>query len=243
MKNKTAIVTGAAMGIGRATALEFAKHGANVIVADITDEKGQETVSLIKENTEADAIFVKTNVANTADVISMVSKTLQKFGRLDFACNNAGIGGAMKPLEEYLKSDWDDVIDINLKGVWNCMKHEIPAMLQNGKGVIVNIGSTFVQLHNYMVLAALQDTPPLIHMSYREKYAYVHKEKAQAFFLLWLILLSGMGNFKTLIAQPVSDYAIFPQLNLVLRWQYYVILYRYFLSSSLKKQLDLYDLK
>lgn len=138
---KVAIVTGAGMGMGRSIALLFASHGARVVVADVNVEKGNETVSLIKK-ANGDAIFVKTDVSKAVEVEAMVNKTVETYGRLDYACNNAGIGGEAGKTADCTEENWDRVISVNLKGVWLCMKYEIQQMLRNdGGGAIVNIAS------------------------------------------------------------------------------------------------------
>ncbi|MDP1602558.1 MAG: glucose 1-dehydrogenase [Legionella sp.] len=141
-QNKVALVTGAASGIGRATAFAFAKANAAVVVVDWDQKKGEETVSVIQKN-GGNALFVYADVSKALDVENMISTTLKHFGRLDYACNNAGVAGAMAPLDEYSEEKWDEVININLKGVWLCMKYQVPAMLKNNGGAIVNIASTF----------------------------------------------------------------------------------------------------
>jgi NAD(P)-dependent dehydrogenase (short-subunit alcohol dehydrogenase family) len=139
MHGKVALVTGAAAGIGRATALAFAEAGAKVVVSDIQAAGSEETVSLIKA-ADGDAIFVQTDVARGADIAALVHTTLEHYGRLDYACNNAGIEGTPATTAEYPDATWDRVIAVNLTGVWQCMKHEIPAMIQHG-GAIVNMSS------------------------------------------------------------------------------------------------------
>lgn len=140
--NKVALITGAASGIGRATALAFAKAGAKTMVVDWNKEKGEETVDLIREH-KGEAKFIYADISKTNDVKSMIAETIKYYGQLDYACNNAGVAGAMAPLPEYSEEKWDEVININLKGVWLCMKYQIPAMLKHNKGAIVNIASTF----------------------------------------------------------------------------------------------------
>lgn len=137
---KVALVTGASSGIGRAAALAFAREGAKVVAADVTVEGGEETVSLIKK-TGGEAIFVKTNVANASEVEAMVNAAVSTYGRLDCAYNNAGISGKSQSIVDTTEENWDRIIAINLKGVWLCMKYEIPVMLKTGGGAIVNTAS------------------------------------------------------------------------------------------------------
>jgi len=137
-KAKVALVTGASFGIGRATALAFAKKGAKVVLADW--KENQETMDLIK-SLGGEAIFVKCDVSYGKDVKALIQKTITTFGRLDFAYNNAGIEGNSAPVHECSEENWDKTIAINLKGIWLCMKYEIPEMLKQGKGVIVNCSS------------------------------------------------------------------------------------------------------
>ncbi|HET6990549.1 MAG TPA: SDR family oxidoreductase [Bacteroidia bacterium] len=137
-KNKVAIVTGAASGIGRATALAFAKKGAKVVIADWTD--GNVTLKLIKD-AGGEALVVKCDVSKSADVKMLIEKTVSTYGQIDFAVNNAGITGISAPTHECTEENWDKTIDVNLKGVWLCMKYEIAQMLKQGKGAIVNTAS------------------------------------------------------------------------------------------------------
>lgn len=137
-ENKVALVTGASFGIGRATAILFAQRGAKVAVADWKEDP--ETVNTIKA-AGGEAIFIKCDVSQDADVRNMVAQTVSTFGRLDYAFNNAGIEGESAPTAEVTEENFDNVISINLKGVWFCMKYEIPEMLKNGKGSIVNCSS------------------------------------------------------------------------------------------------------
>lgn len=136
---KTAIVTGGGSGIGRAVALAYADEGLNVVVVDVDDKGGSETVQLIrKAGGEAD--YIHADVSKPEDCEAMVDFTLKTYGRLDVACNNAGVGGESNPTGAYSIEDWNRVIGINLSGVFYCMRHEIPAMLQTG-GAIVNMAS------------------------------------------------------------------------------------------------------
>jgi NAD(P)-dependent dehydrogenase (short-subunit alcohol dehydrogenase family) len=137
-KNKVAIVTGGSFGIGRATALAFAQKGAKVVVVDW--KENDETINLIKKS-GAEALFIKCDVSKSSDVKEMVEKTIATFGRLDYAFNNAGIEGNSGSIKDCSEENWDKTIGVNLKGVWLCMKHEIPQMIKQGKGVIVNCSS------------------------------------------------------------------------------------------------------
>lgn len=140
---KVAIVTGGSMGIGRATAVAFARQGAAVVVADYNTEEGQKTVQMVQE-TGGEGLFVETDVRKEADVKAMVEKTIQTYDRLDYAFNNAGVMQGGDPLSvQQSEALFDQIIDTDVKGVWLCMKHEIPQMLQQGSGVIVNCASAF----------------------------------------------------------------------------------------------------
>jgi len=140
MKNKVAIVTGAASGIGRAAAQLFAKNGAQVVISDLDSDGIEETLSMIKKSGGA-GIAVETDISDSTQVRKMVDQTVQTFGRLDYACNNAGIEGEQAFTPDCTPENWNRVIEINLRGTWYCMKYEIPEMLKNGGGSIVNISS------------------------------------------------------------------------------------------------------
>jgi NAD(P)-dependent dehydrogenase (short-subunit alcohol dehydrogenase family) len=138
---KVVIVTGGTSGIGREAAVLFAKQGAKVVVAGRREVEGEETMALIRAE-GGEGIFVKTDVAKTADVQALVQKTVEKFGSLDIAFNNAGIEGAWIPIVDQSEDDWDSTININLKGVWLCLKYEIRQMLKQGTGgAICNMSS------------------------------------------------------------------------------------------------------
>lgn len=137
---KVAIITGASSGIGRATAIALAKEGVKVTVAARRSKEGEETLQLVKK-AGSDGIFVKTDVSQENDVKAMVDKTLQNFGRLDYAFNNAGIEEIGTPFTDQENDVYDQIMNINVKGVWLSMKYEIPAMLRNGGGSIVNMSS------------------------------------------------------------------------------------------------------
>src|SRR5664279_2340569 len=140
LQDKIAIVTGGASGIGRATALAFAREGAKVVVADLNLPGAQQTVDLINQ-AGSGACAIQTNVAQSADVRALVAETIRMYGRLDCAFNNAGIGGSLTPIVEKPEEEWDAVIAVNLKGIWWCLKYEIAAMLESGGGAIVNMSS------------------------------------------------------------------------------------------------------
>ena len=137
---KVAFVTGAANGIGRAAALAFAREGASVVVADVSEQGNQETARLIEEH-GGRALAVRCDVTRAEDVKAALDKTVEAFGRLDFAFNNAGIEQAMAADGGLDEEEWDRIIDIDLRGVFLCMKHEIPLMLKQGGGAIVNTSS------------------------------------------------------------------------------------------------------
>jgi NAD(P)-dependent dehydrogenase (short-subunit alcohol dehydrogenase family) len=137
---KVAVITGGNAGIGRAAALEFARQGAHVVVSGRREQEGHEVVAEI-EGLGGEAIFVRTDVAQERDVETMVARALNTFGRLDFAFNNAGIEQVLTPLPDQTEVAYDQIMDINVKGVWLSLKHEIPAMLRTGGGAIVNNAS------------------------------------------------------------------------------------------------------
>ncbi|MDH5180729.1 MAG: SDR family oxidoreductase [Gammaproteobacteria bacterium] len=138
--NKVVLVTGAASGIGKATALVFAEQGANVVVADIGSDGCDATVELIKA-AGGNALAITADISDETAVRSMLDSTIKHYGRLDHACNNAGILGSMLPLTaDYSVDTFDKVIAVNLRGTWLCMKYEIPLLLKSG-GTIVNTAS------------------------------------------------------------------------------------------------------
>jgi NAD(P)-dependent dehydrogenase (short-subunit alcohol dehydrogenase family) len=143
-EGKVALVTGAGSGIGRASALAFARQGASVVVCDVNVEGGEQTARAIAD-LGGDAAFLRADVTQAVDVVSLVAGAIETYGRLDFAHNNAGISGSMGATvvaaADYPEETFDRVIAINLKGVWLCMKHEVPQMLSQGGGAIVNTAS------------------------------------------------------------------------------------------------------
>jgi NAD(P)-dependent dehydrogenase (short-subunit alcohol dehydrogenase family) len=140
LDGKIAVVTGGGSGIGRSTTLVFAREGAKVVVADVVSEGGEETVQEVKK-AGGEAVFIKTNVVEAADVEAMVKHAVSTYGRLDCAFNNAGIAGAAARTADYTQAQWDRVIAINLTGVWLCLKYEIEQMQKQGGGAIVNTAS------------------------------------------------------------------------------------------------------
>ena len=139
-EGKASLVTGGASGIGQAAALAFAREGAKVIVADVLAEGGEETVGMIKE-AGGQATFIKTDVSKAIEVERLIKKAVGTYGRIDFAFNNAGIEGVLALTADCTEENWDRTISINLKGIWLCMKYEIPEMLKQGGGAIVNNSS------------------------------------------------------------------------------------------------------
>jgi NAD(P)-dependent dehydrogenase (short-subunit alcohol dehydrogenase family) len=142
LQNKVALVTGSASGIGRASARAFAREGAAVVVADVDEDGGHKTVDLIKAE-GGEATFIATDVSDGAQVDELVDRTVSLYGSLDCAHNNAGIEGATVATADYPEDEFDRIIAVNFKGVWLSMKAEIPVMLRQGKGSIVNTSSTF----------------------------------------------------------------------------------------------------
>lgn len=140
LQDKVALVTGASSGIGRATALAFARAGAKVVVADRAVAGGEETASMI-QGAGGHAIFVRTNVTQAVEVDALMAQVVETYGRLDYAHNNAGVAGARAHTADYPEDMWQRVLNVNLTGVWLCMKYEIPHMLAQGGGAIVNTAS------------------------------------------------------------------------------------------------------
>ncbi|MEP7271250.1 MAG: SDR family oxidoreductase [Acidobacteriota bacterium] len=142
-QDKVVIVTGASSGIGKVSALAFAREGARVTIASRRVDEGLQTVSEIKAQ-GGEAFFIQTDVARTQDVQTMVRATIETYGRLDCAFNNAGISGdALILTADHTEENWDSVMAVNLKGVWLCMKYQIPEMLKHGRGAIVNNSSIY----------------------------------------------------------------------------------------------------
>lgn len=169
LKNKVVIITGAGSGIGQAAAIKFAAAGSKVVVADFSEKGGNATVQKIKD-AGGEATFIRTDVSNTDDVQSMVAKTVELYGRLDCAFNNAGVGGTSAPIHEFPEDIYDSTVAIDQKGVFLCMKYELQQFLkQGGTGSIVNMAST----------AGLDATPNMVAYS-ASKHAVVGMTKTAA---------------------------------------------------------------
>jgi 2,5-dichloro-2,5-cyclohexadiene-1,4-diol dehydrogenase 1 len=156
LENKVGLVTGGGMGIGRAICLGFAREGARVVVADFNEEAGRATVQLIQD-AGGEAVFTHGDVSKEAEVESTIQAAIDAFGRLDVACNSAAVSRGSGPIHEYTQAVFNQTLDMCLTNTWLCMKHEIPAMLANGGGAIVNISSKSSlrgQAHNTAYAAA-----------------------------------------------------------------------------------------
>ncbi len=144
MEGKVALITGGSSGIGRATAVEFAGRGVKVMIGDLDAEGGEETIGLVR-NRGSDASFIKTDVSQFQEVKALVAATVDQFGQLDYGFNSAGAVKphleAISPTHEYPEEHFDQIIAVNLKGVWLCVKHEVQEMLKRGEGAIVNASS------------------------------------------------------------------------------------------------------
>lgn len=145
LKDKVAIITGAASGIGEATARLFAAEGAKVVVSDLSEEKGKKVVEEIKKS-GGEALFVKSDASKAEDHEKLVKETVKKYGALHIAVNNAGIGGASAPTGDYPIDSWKQVIDINLTGVFYGMKYQLPEMVKAGSGSVINVASILGQV-------------------------------------------------------------------------------------------------
>lgn len=141
LEGKVAVVTGGTSGIGRETGVRFAKAGVKVVIAGRREQEGEETLDLVSA-AGGEGLFLKTDVTKASEVEALIQKTVERFGRLDIAFNNAGIEGAWVPIVRQSEQDWDRTIEVNLKGVWLCLKYEIRQMVkQAGSGAIVNMAS------------------------------------------------------------------------------------------------------
>lgn len=153
-KEKVGIITGATAGIGKEVALQFARKGAYVVICGRNEKDGMQTKQEIEQNSNSKVLFEKCDVSQHSQVEIMVKNTIQHFGKLDFAVNNAGILDVQVSLLEYPEEAWDKLMDINLKGPWLCMKYQIPEMLKNGSGAIVNMSSVAGLVGGYRGLVA-----------------------------------------------------------------------------------------
>ncbi len=143
-EGQVALVTGAATGIGRAASIRYAAEGARVAVVDINAPEAEATVRMISE-AGGEAVFIRADMTSSNDIAAMVAETVARFGRLDAAFNNAGTPGGFTSAVDCTEEEFDQVVDLNLKSVWRCMKHEIPAMIASGGGAIVNTASRAAQ--------------------------------------------------------------------------------------------------
>lgn len=144
-ENRVVLITGGANGIGRATAQAFAREGARVVVSDLADGAGEETVSSIRK-AGGEARYVRTDVRDAAQVAALVTGTVQAYGRLDVAFNNAGIEGSQAPIADLSEESWERVLRVNLTAVFLCMKHQLAQMTKQGEGAIVNNASILGQV-------------------------------------------------------------------------------------------------
>ncbi len=140
LENRVALVTGAASGIGRATALALAEEGATVVVSDVNTSGGEETTRLLVEAGHQ-SVFIPCDITRAVQVESLIRRIISSFGRLDCAVNNAGVGGDMTPTDLREEATWDMIMNVNLKGVWLSMKYELAPMLEQSRGSIVNVSS------------------------------------------------------------------------------------------------------
>jgi NAD(P)-dependent dehydrogenase (short-subunit alcohol dehydrogenase family) len=147
LQGKSAIVTGAGSGIGRAVAIAYVREGARVIVSDIAEAGGKETVRLLQQRfSGSDAVFIKADASKTEDHDALARAAVDRFGALDIACNNAGIGGEINLVAEMSPAGWSKVIEVNLSGVFYALRAQIPRMLESGGGAIVNMASILGQV-------------------------------------------------------------------------------------------------
>lgn len=153
LKDKVAIITGAGQGIGRSYALEFARAGAKVVIAEINEEKGRDVADEINAG-GGEAIAVRTDVSEEQDTMNLAQKTMEKFKKIDILLNNAAVyyGMGFKPWDSWTTKEWDRVFDVNVKGIWLCCKAVVPHMKSQGKGKIINIASGTVLMGTPFVL-------------------------------------------------------------------------------------------
>ena len=145
LQGKTALVTGAASGIGKAVAVLYGQHGANVMLSDIDQAEGHRVTEQLKAN-GVNARFLKADVGDPVQCRQLVQETVAAFGALDIACNNAGIGGEQNQTADYSLDGWQQIINVNLNSVFYCLKYELEVMLRQGAGVVVNMASILGQV-------------------------------------------------------------------------------------------------
>jgi NAD(P)-dependent dehydrogenase (short-subunit alcohol dehydrogenase family) len=174
LEGKVAVITGAAGGIGRASALTFAREGAVVVLGDLAADGLEETASLV-EGQGGDAAFLATDVTRRADVAALVELALSRHGRLDCAFNNAGVPGGMQPFAEHTDEQYDRVMDINVRGAWMCTQEEIKAMLRSGGGSIVNASSGLGMIAAPQVAAYVTSKHAVLGMTRAVSLEYVRE--------------------------------------------------------------------
>ncbi len=210
LQNKVAMVSGAASGIGRAVALVWAREGAKVVVADLNIEGGEETVKLVHAQ-GGDALFVAVDVGKPSECEALVNVAVAHYGRLDVACNNAGIGGPIAPTADYALDAWAQVINTNLSGVFYAMKYQIAAMLKNGGGAITNMASILGAVgfaNSPAYTAAKHGVVGLTQAAALEYSAQGVRINTVAPGFIRTPMISGLADDKNVLAQLVAAHPI-----------------------------------